>query len=135
LEVKQGSALISSMVGDHIRTERDVVHPFAFFFLRVLLALAARMYVLVPRRPKEEILPPKQNLKPFAIRSPNWELFAHGPLASSRQPTPPRAALALWAPWPTLRYPWLTAVTRPSQPLLRRTWQLARQSANGAQRE
>jgi hypothetical protein len=36
LEVKQGSALISSMVGDHIRTERDVVHPFAFFFLVVL---------------------------------------------------------------------------------------------------
>jgi hypothetical protein len=37
LEVKQGSALISSMVGDHIRTERDVVHPLPFF-LRVLLA-------------------------------------------------------------------------------------------------
>jgi hypothetical protein len=32
LEVKQGSALISSMVGDHIRTERDVIHSFAFFF-------------------------------------------------------------------------------------------------------
>jgi hypothetical protein len=32
LEVKQGSALISSMVGDHIRTERDVAHAFAIFF-------------------------------------------------------------------------------------------------------
>ena len=38
LEVKQGSALISSMVGDHIRTERDVVHYFDFF-LHISLAV------------------------------------------------------------------------------------------------
>jgi hypothetical protein len=38
LEVKQGSALISSMVGDHIRTERDVVQSF-YFFLHISLTV------------------------------------------------------------------------------------------------
>jgi hypothetical protein len=38
LEVKQSSALISSMVGDHIRTERDVVHPFCLFLVFLLFA-------------------------------------------------------------------------------------------------
>jgi hypothetical protein len=46
LEVKQGSALISSMVGDHIRTERDVVHPFGVFFAHLADCLMLRHGIL-----------------------------------------------------------------------------------------